>query len=296
MTLAELRDELWETTGEQDALLPVNDTDGKLNRWINRAYKRIMFWRFADGTQIRFPCTEGVLFFQTKIVTGLITAGTASIVTLDVSAGANEDQYNGWVIDIGGVRRLIVDYDAGRNATLHEDLGAAPTIGTAYTMYKQFMRLSESTDVGASENIVCSPVNSIMAIRKITNIKRFWDLTPQERTDTFARNFLSPAFPQQYGRRGNDIMFDWPSLEAEWYRMEYVRNPPDLTADDQLFETPAYFDQGILLGAIWSVLVWQQDNDEAYARKRDLQEFMITAKQQGEMEYERESGQAEVEL
>jgi hypothetical protein len=219
-----------------------------------------------------------------------------SVVTLDSAAGANEDQYNGWMIDVGGVRRLIVDYDASRNATLHEALGTAPAGSETYTLYKQFMRLSESTDVGASENIVCSPVNSIMAIRKVTNIRRFWDLTPSERTDTFARNFLSPGYPQQYGRRGNDIVFDWPSLEQEWYRMEYVRMPPDLVGDDDLFETPVYFDQAILLGAVWSVLVWQQDNDEAYARKRDLQEFMITAKQQGEMEFDREVGQAEVEL
>jgi hypothetical protein len=297
MTLEQFRTDLFEVVGEQTELDPSTpEGAARLDAWVNRAYRKVLFWRFPDGTQARFPCTDGLLFFQTVVKTGLLTGGTTTTVTLDLTAGAEDNQYTGWVVDVAGQRKFIIDYDASRNATVHKAFDTAPSAGTAYTLYKNFMRLCESTDIGADENIIMSPVSQFMAVRKITNIERFWDLSPAERTETFARNALSPGYPRQYYRRQNDIVFDYPAQTVEAYRCEYVRMPPALSADDDVPEVPEYFDDAILLGAQWRAMVWQQDNDEAYARKRDLQEFMTEAKQQGEMEYDRESGQSEVQL
>jgi hypothetical protein len=297
MTLAAFRTELFEVIGEQTELDPSTpEGAARLDAWVNRAYRKVLFWRFPDGTQARFPCTEGLLFFQTVVKTGVLAGGTTTTVTLDGTAGAGANQYIGWVVDVNGQRKLIISYDASRVATVHKAFDTAPSVGTAYTLYKNFMRLCETTDIGADENIIMSPVNQFMAPRKITNIERFWDLSVAERTETFARNALSPGYPRQYYRRQNDIVFDYPAQTVEAYRMEYMRMPPELVEDEDKPETPEYFDDAILLRAQWSALVWQQDNDEAYARKRDLQEFMAEAKQQGEMEYDRESGQSEVQL
>jgi hypothetical protein len=295
MTLSEFRAEVWEISGEDTNL---SSAAGilRVDRWINRAYKRILFWRFPDGTQVRFPCLDGLLYFKTVVLTGTIVSAGTQDVTLDDTFGAGLDQYNGWIIEVEGVRMQIMDYDTSRLATVHDAWSTAPTAGAACTLYKNFVRLCESGAVGADENVVLSPVTQVMEIKKITNIKRFWDLVPMERTDTGALRQLTLSYPRQYMRIGNDIVFDYPALEEEYYRMEYVRMPPDLSVDSDVPEIPSYFDEAIILDAVRSVLVWQQDNDEAYARKKDLQDFMLTVKQQGEMGYERENGQATVIL
>jgi hypothetical protein len=294
MTLKEIRTEVWERLGEPGNCDPL-DASGlaRLNNWINMAYKKVLFWKFPDGTQLRFPCTEGELFFKTVIVTGTITNSTTTTVSLDSSAGSNENQYNGWILETGSDTRLIVDYSASRLTTVSEVYTVVPT-GT-YTLYKRFMRLCSATDIGADENIVGSPVDEIMEIRKITDIPNRTNLVPARRTDDFPSNLYSTGTPTQYIRRGNDILFDIAPDEERWYRMEYMRMPTALSADTDIPEIPDYFHEAIILWTCREGFMWNQEWQAAYSMKRDLVDFLSTTKQQGEMQFDREDGQVEVE-
>ena len=127
-------------------------------------------------------------------------------------------------------------------------------------------------------------------------MKHFIDLTPARRDDAFSLTVVSPGVPRQYFRRQNDIVFDYPVNVEQWYRMEYARMPPDLVEDTDSPEIPTYWDDAILLWATYRLNIYMQDSALAYARKRDLMDFMSLSKQQGEMQYDREAGQAEVDL
>lgn len=298
MTLSEMRSEVWEDVGEPTQLDPATVAGAaRLNRWINKAYKKVLMWRFPDGTLLRFPCMDGELFFKTVTVTGSVVAADTETVTLDSSAGSGDDQYKGWILDAGGGAREIVDYDGpSRIATVHTVYGTAPTVGATYTMYKRWMRLCESGGVGASENIVLSPLAQFLAPKKVTDIERFIDLTPALRHDAFSLTVLASGIPRQYMMLGNDLVFDYPVDEERWYRMEYARMPPDLVADSDVPEIPPYWDEAILLWAEARAHRWQQDFSASYALKKDLEQFMAESKQQAELQYEREAGQAEVDL
>jgi hypothetical protein len=293
MTLTELRTEVWQDLGEPPDIDPAEAAGlAKLNSWINRAYKKILFWKFPDGTQLRFPSTEGEAFFKTVVVTGTVSSATTSVVVLDASAGANVDQYNGWVLEIGGICKLIVDYDASRNATVHEAYSTVPS-GT-YKLYKRFMRFCALGAVGASENILLRPVGEVAEIRKVTDLATGTDLVPAERTDAFSQSLLNPSSPTSYFKRQDEIVFDYPVDEVLWFRLEYVRIPPDLVLDADKPEMPEFFHDAIELWAVWRGQRFMQDFSAAYSTKRDLQDLLTSTKQQAEMSYDRESGQAEV--
>jgi hypothetical protein len=294
MTLSEIRTAVWEELGEPPNCDPLVAAGlARLNGWINRGYKKILFWKFGDGTQVRFPATEGEVYFKSKVVTGTIASSTTSTVVLDSGAGGNDDQYNGWVIDASSHVSLIVDYDgSSRTATLGATLDTAPT--GAYSLYKRHMKFCAATDVGASENITLSSVSAIKEVQRIVLIEDQTELEPGQRTETFAGSLLSPGRPTSYIRRGAQIIFDCPAEEALWYHMEYARIPEDLTTDGQEPELPETFHEAVMMWALWRGYHWMQETDMAYSTKRDLIDFMATTKSPNEMASDREDARIEL--
>jgi hypothetical protein len=288
MTLSEIRTDVWEELGEPPNCDPATPAGlARLDGWINRGYKKILFWKFPDGSRVQFPATEGEVFFKSHIVTGTISSGTTKTVTLDASAGANDGQYNGWVLDASSLLTLIVAYDgSSRTATLATTLAAAPT--GAYSLYKRFMKLAKASDVGAGENIILSSVSAIKEVQKIICLEDETEIVPAERTETFANGLTSPGRPSSYFRRGAQIIFDCPMDEELWYHMEYVRIPPDLTLDTDEPEMPETFHEAIMMWALWRGYHWMQETDMAYSTKRDIIDFMSTTRSPGEMSLDRE--------
>lgn len=294
MTLSEIRTSVWEELGEPPNCDPSTASGlARLNGWINRGYKKILFWKFGDGTQVRFPATEGEKYFQTKIITGTIASATTTTVTLDSAANANDDEYVGWVLEASSHISVVVAYDgSSKTATLGETLSAAPS-GT-YTLYKRFMRFAKSTDAGASENIILSSVTEIKEVQKIVCLEDEREVVPGGRTETFVGGLKTPGAPSSYIRRGAQIIFDCPALEQLWYHLEYVRIPPDLSANSDEPELPETFHEAVMMWALWRGYKWTQETDMAYATKRDLMDFMMTTRSPNETAGDREDAQMEV--
>jgi len=163
-----------------------------------------------------------------------------------------------------------------------------------FTMYKAFMRLCKAADVGASENIIMSPVSSFAGIRKITDMQSGLDLSPALRTDSFGIFLLNPGVPLQYMQRAYDIVFDYPCADERFYRMEYTRIPPDMTLTTDEPELPENYHDAILLWALWRAYRWTHEFSAAYSTKRDLMDFMASTRSPLDMEGERENAGVEV--
>lgn len=294
MTLEEIRTSVWEELGEPPNCDPSDATGlARLNGWINRGYKKILFWKFGDGTQMRFPATEGEVFFKSSTVTGTIASSTTTTIVLDSSAGAHDDQYNGWVIDDGTQTSLIVDYDGTtKTATLAVTLSAAPT-GT-YVLYKRFVKFLEAADAGASENVILSSVTEIKEVQKVIFLEDESEIVPAGRTETFTGFLTSPGKPSSYLRRGNQLIFDCPVDDEYWFLLEYVKIPPDLTADDDEPQMPETFHEAVMLWALWRGYHWLQETDMAYTTKKDLIDFMATTRSPQETSLDREDAQVEL--
>jgi len=294
MTFSDIRTAVWEELGEPPNCDPtVASGLARLNTWINRAYKKILFWKFPDGSQVRFPATEGEIFFQTKTVTGTIASSTTTTVTLDTAAGANNDQYNGWILEDPSNKSLIVDYDgASRTATIAVALGTAPS-GT-YTLYKRFMKFLKAADVGASENIILSSVSAIKEVQKLVLLDGEQEIVPAGRTETFTGNFLMLGKPSSYMRQGTKIIFDIAPDEDYWMYLEYVKIPADLVNDTDEPELPETFHEAVMLWALWRGYRWMQETDMAYSTKKDLIDFMLTTKAPSEMALDREDAAFEL--
>jgi hypothetical protein len=294
MTLLEIRTAVWEELGEPPNCDPADEVSlARLNGWINRAYKKILFWKFPDGSQVRFPATEGEVFFKTSAPTGTIVGATLSTITLGAGAGSNDDQYNGWMIETTEGKSLIVAYDgAGKTATLAVALGAIPS--GAYTLSKRFMKFCGPLDVGVADNVALSSVTEIKEVQKLMLLDGEVEIVPAQRTDSFSGWLRTPGRPSTYLRRGAQIIFDCPVDEELWFAMEYAKIPPDLTEDGDEPQMPETFHEAVMMWALWRGYHWMQETDMAYSTKQDIMDFMRTTRAPLEMAAEREDAGVEV--
>jgi len=294
--LSDLTTELWEELGKPAPLDPSTATGkARLVLWVNKAYKKVLFWKFPDGTQLRFKACEAVTYFQSVSVSGTIVSATATAVQLDANALNDVNHYVGWVIMVnGGNPRLIVGQDGNRTVTVHDSYGTTVPSGT-YTLIKRFFKFCASSDPAVSENIALDPTTQIIEVLKVTDIKRYWDLQPALRSDPFSFTQLVQSYPRQYVHFGDQIIMDYPAFPGIWYRMEYVFEPPDLVNDDDEPQMPDFWQDAIIMWAVYRGQRWMEDFSAAYMTKRDLMDFMSLTRQQDEMSKEREDGQAEVE-
>lgn len=303
MTVSELVVEVFELLGEPSDLFPY--TTGtttvdlsvlgtiKILSWINRAYKRIVNWKFPGGDQARFPVQYGEIYFKTCVVSGTVASATSTTAVLDASAGSTTDEYNGWILKIltgtgAGQVRLVVDYDTGKNATIDHAWDVNPTGTSTYALYKRRYYFREPLAPDVSENIPLSPVNKIAAIHKITDVSSASDLQQAGRIESFSDSMVTSGNPSSYLPLGDSIVFDVAPDETIWYRLEYSKIPDDLTSLTDKPLIPESFHEALLLYAQWIGLRRSQEWGGAYATKKDIEDIMSTLKSSLEMAFERE--------
>jgi hypothetical protein len=301
MTFEEMKTDVWGNLGNPSNLDP--SSSSTIGEWVNRGYKKILFWKLPNGRLLRFRCTEGEVFFKTTVKTGTAEDGSSSTITLKSGAvGANDDQYNGWLVRLtggtgSGQVRLVTDYNGtNRVATVHKAWDITPDSTSTYTLYKRFTKILESGDVGASENLILSPISSLYTISKITDLEDGKDLLPAERTETWADELTEDAIPEEYLLRGNSLFFNTAYSSERWYRMEYVKIPADLSSDEDEPEIPEPWHEAIVLWATWRGLRYMQESNEAYSVKRDLFDFLEMTVTEGEMSFEREHSGVQLDL
>ena len=301
MTFSTMKSDVWEALGKPSDLNP--DSSDTIGKWINRGMARILTWKFPNGRQIRFKCTEGELFFKTALKTGTAEASGTSTITLESGAvDAVSDIYNGWVIEIDGGTgigqyRLIVDYDGGsRQATVATAWTTAPDTTSTYSLYKRFMKFINAGANGASDNITIDTNDSIYDVLKVTDLEDETDLGKGDRTANWPGNLTTPATPGAYITFGDRIIFDSPVDEERWYRLEYFKFPAALSGATDEPLMPSNWHEAIVLWATWKGLCRQQEPPMAYATLKNLEDFMIHSIEQESVSDEREDSYMVAEL
>lgn len=294
--------EVYEALGEPSDLSPYTTgttldlaAEGaiKILGWLNRAYKRILNWKFANGSQVRFPAQEGEAFFKSMVLTGTVASASSSTVVLDAGVDAEADRYNGCIVEITagtgeGQRRLIVDFSGSRVATIDHDWDDEPTAASTYAVYKRTYKFRDSSATDADENISLSPVSEVAAISKLTDIKALSEIKRAGRIDDFPSSLLTVGIPMAYIPKGSGLVFDLAPDGTIWYKLEYVRVPPALALATDEPELPDSFNEALLLYAQWIGLRRGQEWGGAYATKRDIEDVMASLKTSLEMSFERE--------
>lgn len=301
MTVEDLLVEVFEALGEPSDLY-IYDGAGAVDltqsgsirilKWVNRAYKRIVNWKFPNGSQVRFPMQSGEVFFKTKVISGTAVSGAAGYIELDSSVGTEADRYNGWVLKItggtgSGQVRLIVDFDTARLAYVDHDFDTTPDATSTYELYKRRYWFREATAMDVDENIPMSPVNQVASVLKISDPTNSVELTDAGRIEDFADNSLAYGTPCSYVDLGESILFDVAADEEIWFRLEYSKIPDSLTALTDEPKVPVTFHEPIALYAQWLGLRRSQEWGGAYSTKRDIEDLMQTLKTSLEMSFER---------
>lgn len=267
----------------------------KILKWINRAYKRIINWKFPNGSQVRFPAqiTSGI--FQNIVDScAVASAPSSSSLILDASARGVAGIYNECVLKItsgaaAGYVGLIVNYTAGRVASLVPAMGTSPSALDTVKIYKRKFFFRSALDADVAFNLPLSPISEIAAVLKVTDISNGSDLTQEGRIESFASNLATLGDPCSYIVHGNSLIFDVaPDDEDFWFKIEYSKIPSPLIAltDEPLI--PDSFNEALLLYTQWIGLRRSQEWGGAYSTKRDIEDLMSTLKTSLEMAFERE--------
>ena len=304
MTLANIEQAVYEALGDLDDLdwrTFGSVQELKLRGYVNRAYKRICSWRFANGEQVRFDALNKVTFLSTVVLTGSVTSATDNTAVLSGIVGNLPDnRYADWVVEIsagtGSGQRAIIISSVGTTGTVtvHKTWATTPDGTSTYKLYKRFYTFVEAADPTAAENIVLSPVTQLRAVQKVTDLQMPWDLRPSSREENFSMYMATASVPMSYFRRGNSMFFDMPVSTVRTYRIEIATLPTDMSLAADIPVIPEQFHECILLYARWIGLERNQEWGGAYATKRDLEELMSSLKQDSELSYEREDGHVEV--
>jgi len=258
----------------------------RLLQWLNRAYRRILTWRFKNGRIIRFRCTEREVYFAGVSLTGTAAAGAAQTITFDAVAEAVADFYNGWAIEItggtgSGQKRLIVDYSAARVATVATAWDTTPDATSTYCVTKNVYNFVDAGAADAAVNIPLSPTEELIAVMQITDLEDNSVLTRADRTAQFTSiETTIGSSPSVFADVTGGLIFDTTVPDGRYYRIRYFGMPATLTALTDEPEIPQAFQEAVLLWAVWWGLRRQQEFAGAYSTKRDLEDTLETAIQQ----------------
>jgi hypothetical protein len=307
--------EVFEAVGEPSDLQIYSDPDAgivdltlrgslRILQWLNRGYRRILCWKFADGRQVRFPAMEGKAHFKTTVLTGNVTGAAsdgADQAYVEISGGGGTDGlYEGWILEItagtgSGQKRRVTQYvGATRRAYINKDWSTQPegptgTDPSSYSMYKDFVRLCRASDSEAADNVILDPESTALAVLKIVDVRDGEEIVPAERTEAFPENVIETGTPSEYYRRENDIVFDVAVSDERWYSIEYVKMPAAMSTLSESPRIPEVFHDAIVLYAHYLGLRRGQEWSGAYSTKRDLTELMAGIKDQVEVSFERET-------
>jgi hypothetical protein len=308
MDVQELIENTWTDLGDPSDLDPYTSgtfditTDGAVEmlRWLNRAYKRISNWKFPNGKLVRFKVFETDLLFKMPKGTGTVTTGDTTTITLATVSGLSgssilttANYLKDWVIELtggtgDGQKRTIYSQSDAGVCTVAPSWTTAPDSTTTVSLYKRFMRFGRTGDTGLDDDLTLDPVSTIDTPLKLLDVTDELPLQPGGRTQAYQLDYLNKGIPRQWIWYGNGITFDRPTDDEHWYRFEYYSMPQDLTAATDVPLIPTYFHEAIGLFMMNVGLKRDQEFSSAYSVKRDLQEFMRDARNQSDLEFDRE--------
>lgn len=287
MTLDLLRDEIWQQIGEPEDIDPDSDTQyesGPLLTWVvNEGLRTVATWVDPmTGREVRIPEKIGDMHFQSYYESGTLDADAPSASTIQLPTGASttDDTYNGWVITLGSQDRYIVDYDGSTlRATLADDWDTEPDSGDEYELAKNFHMMLASGD-GLESYHITKPTSgdyvtgNFLLPLKIVDLEDLVELEKAGRNEAFSSLLTSTGTPTSWYWQGNKLVFNYVPDEQRWYKMEYYRLPKTLSTSTDAPDIPEYLHYGIVLWGRWWGFARQMGQPEAYAAKKDFEDFM----------------------
>lgn len=311
MTVKELIIETWNNLGRQTTYQPltdVNDEDtfdltldgsAKLLSWLNRAYKRLAFWKGPDNTYLKFPAFYSTLNFKTTSYAGTLSTATTTTFTFPASftsgtPSSTDDYYNDWLIEItggtgAGQLRLIADYTgASLTGTVSFAFDTSPDDTSEFSIYKSFFDIVPSTDERATDSIALDPIDQIFTVQRIIDLEEQQFIEHGSRTDDFANNLITPGEPTLFVKEGNRIVFNYAIDTPRWYRMEYLKIPTDLTLETDEPLLPEAWHEVIIAYMTWIGHKQNMENDAAWSWRQDMERLIQTLIQPDEIQFEKE--------
>lgn len=288
MTLELLRNEIWQQIGEPSDLDPSSDTSyngGPFLTWVvNEGQRHVASWKDvqAGGRVMRLPQLIGEMFHKTTVWTGTLTDnGTLTQVTLPGSIGGGEaDRYNGWILEVNGEYKLVVDY-LNYQATVHEEFSSAPATGDSFALYKRFDIMLVDSDPWASEHLILPEQTTrfrteghLIQVLKVEDVQEQRELKVAAKPEAYTANLVSVGTPGRWWVDGNRLFYNEAWDEPKWLRITYYRLPTDMVVAVDEPEVPEQYHYGIVLWGCWWGFRRQQENAAAYSLKRDFEDFM----------------------
>lgn len=308
MTVQDAIIEVYEALGEPSNLDPYTDgsfdltksESQKILKWLNRGQHVVMNYKFPNGRRITFRANEATVLFKSAVVEMAVLAATSTTIQLDNSgdelhgaADDAEDMLLNWVIHVSdgtgeGQTRYIVDYDDSTwTATVSEAWDTTPTTASTVELSKraQFFRGPSAYDL---EFNIPVARNEIYTVMKITDMKSRSPLAITTRDENFPRSLVSRGRPGAYYLFEDRIEFDKAPDEEIWYLVEYRKVAPEVSAASDEFYVPKPWDEAIVLWAMQRGYRLAQESDDAYATKRDFEDFMQRTQEEYESRMDRE--------
>lgn len=310
MTLEELMVEFYEQMGEPTDIEPRNDSEvfdlteesaQRSRRILNNGQTAIAMWRFPNGTIHKIRELEGTLFFKTTVLSGTAQNGGPDTITLAAGSGSVADQYKGWLVKITGGTgegqlRLILSFDeSNQQCEVDEDWDTVPDTTSEYELYKALYQFVDPSNTISGQNIPISPVDQILTMYAITDVKSQIRLYPVERTDTLSAFIKSHGIPSAFYEQNGGVKFNVAVDERRPYAIDYVKMPKALVDKDDVPEMPEQYHMAIVMWATWWYYRMKQESGAAYAAKRDLDDYLGRIQSQDSRKYDRMDGRMSVE-
>lgn len=311
MTTQEIMELVFQESGEPSDLCPYTDPGDyttfditraesvRLLRIVNMALRRIASWRLRSGRIVRYKALDGRTFvvFPDPPTGTVVSAGDTSLVIPQLGTDAN-DELNGWLVEItrgtgAGQVRLIVDSAVGGgNVTLENSVAwdTNPDDTSTFALYKGFASfLAARTLTVDNWHILLNPVTELHDVVRIRDVQTNVDLVLSQYGETFSASQVQSGVPTEFQRYGDQIWFDVAIAERRVYELLYTKNPTALATATQSPCLPEIFHQAIILWAVHEIQRMNQAFGPAYTTKRELEDFMEIAVQQGASELSMET-------
>ena len=303
--------EIWSRGGEPSDIDPSSDVSysgSPLLSWVaNEGQSAVASYKDPRTKRIfRLKTLISEMYFQSVLIEGTLTGdGTASTVVFPAAdVGANDDQYNGWVVEVNSDIKLIPDYaGATYTAKVHSDWGTTPLTDDTYKLYKRFYTLMESTEDWVDDNILLPSTSTkaraegnLIEVLKITDLENATLIKRAGRTKDFTNSLVSSGDPRNWIRKGNNVVFDSNIDEENWYKLEYYRMPKDMSSSTEVPEIPEYLHEGIILWGVEWVFARRGESSLKWSAKGDFRDFMSKTISTYEIEFERDEDSGSLQM
>ena len=329
-TLSDMIIEVYENLGESSDLYPYGVTYGtvdlttqgaqKLQKWINRAYRKVTSSQLADGTFVRFRSLERHAYF-TQSVLNLTVSNVIDSTHIQITGLFSVvNKYQNWIIDLGASsasasgteQHLVIANDASSPPilTLANPITTTPTGGSAVNVYKKFFACSlnsSSIFYHPNEFIPIDPKEDFLSALWIYDIQSMRDIKRYEEKAPLRKNVLTQIYPGMFwdletpggmwsaqatagglglSSIGGGIEFDVPPTNGLTFELHYYASGEQLTVLTHSPLIPEPFSEPICKWATKIGMLRDREWDGAYALRKEFESDLQTLIQDGALRFE----------